>query len=62
MYFSLLKIVVSEGDEDKKYNFELHLHSGRPVGSDKFEETLERSEGRSLRPGKGGWPRGKKRK
>lgn len=49
-------------EEDKADKTELHLRTGRPLGSSDFIEKLERLVGRHLRPKKGGWPTGKKRK
>lgn len=48
--------------EDGNPNFDLHLRTGRPLGDSEFLEKVERFIGKSLRPGKGGWQKGKKRK
>ena len=50
------------GDEHDNTNYELHLRTGRPLGSVDFVEKLERLTGMRLRPRKGGWQKGKKRK
>jgi len=49
-------------EEDEADKTELHLRTGRPMGPSAFLEKLEKLVGRHLRPNKGGWPRGKKRK
>lgn len=46
----------------KGENMELHLRTGRPFGPSYFVEKLEKLIGRRLRPSRGGWPKGKKRK
>ncbi len=46
----------------KGENMKLHLRTGRPFGPSDFVEKLEKLVGRRLRPSKGGWPKGKKRK
>ncbi len=46
----------------KGENMELHLRTGRPFGPSYFVEKLEKLAGRRLRPSRGGWPKGKKRK
>ena len=51
-----------ETPEDGDPNFDLHLRTGRPLGDAEFIERLERFVGKSLRPKKGGWQKGKKRK
>ena len=51
-----------EGDEHDNTNYELHLRTGRPLGAADFVEKLERLIGTNLRPKKGGWQKGKKRK
>ncbi len=43
-------------------NYELHLRTGRPLGTTDFINQLEQVTGMSLRRKKGGWQRGKKRK
>jgi len=51
-----------ETHEDGNTNFDLHLRTGRPLGDAEFVEKLEQFVGKSLRPKKGGWPKGKVRK
>ena len=53
---------LTEADEHDNTNYELHLRTGRPLGAADFVEKLERLIGTSLRPEKGGWQKGKKRK
>ena len=53
---------LTEGDEHDNTNYELHLRTGRPLGAADFVEKLERLIGTNLRPKKGGWQKGKKRK
>lgn len=53
---------LTQANEHSNTNYELHLRTGRPLGSVDFVEKLERLTGRSLRPKKGGWPKGKERK
>ena len=53
---------LTEADEHDNTNYELHLRTGRPLGAADFVEKLERLIGTSLRPKKGGWQKGKKRK
>jgi putative transposase len=52
---------LSEANEDGNTKIDLHLRSGRPLGSDEFTERLERLVGKNLRRKTGGWPKGKKR-
>ncbi len=47
---------------DNTTNYELHLRTGRPLGSSDFLNRLERLTGTTLRRKKGGWQKGKKRK
>lgn len=51
-----------EADKDRNTNYDSHLRTGRPLGGADFVERLERFVGKNLRPKKGGWPKGKKRK
>jgi len=53
---------LTEADQHNSANYELHLRTGRPLGSVDFVGKLERLTGMILRPKKGGWQKGKKRK
>ena len=49
-------------DESQGKGIEYHLQTGRPLGTASFLKKVEELLNRSLIPGKGGWPKGKKRK
>lgn len=52
---------LEEGDVDVK-RLRQHMRSSRPFGTEAWVQTLEDQFGRSLRPRRGGWPRGRPRK
>jgi hypothetical protein len=49
-------------DGNDNTNYELLLRTGRPLGGAGFIDRLEQLIGTSLRPKKGGWQKGRKRK
>jgi len=53
---------LTEGSENDNTNYDLHLRTGRPLGSTGFVEKVEQLVGTSLQPKKGGWQKGRKRK
>ena len=48
--------------EDEAAALERRVATGRPWAGEGFIDRLERKTGRVLRPRKGGWPKGRRRK
>ncbi len=53
--------LVNKTDDARDANVDLHLRTGSPLRDTEFLEKVERVIGKSLRPSKGGWPKGKRR-
>ncbi len=53
--------LVNKTDDARDANVDLHLRSGSHLRDTEFLEKVERFIGKSLRPKKGGWPKGKRR-
>ena len=49
-------------DEQERIRIELHMNTGRPLGSDRWVKGIERRLDRRLRAMPIGWPEGKARK
>jgi hypothetical protein len=55
------EVLAGPSDPREAKLIELHLRTGRPLGSALWIEALEKRLGRRLAPLPGGWPKGRKR-
>jgi putative transposase len=55
------EVLADPSDREEAKLIELHLRTGRPLGSESWVEALEHRLGRRLAPKPRGWPKGRKR-